>query len=52
MNSHEKLEQLRRLLADVFGTRIVDVEDNDLADFLRYAKKHGFMLVHETGIVR
>lgn len=42
---------LRHLLADLYGTRIVDVEDAYVQDLRRLVRKHGFMLVRQTGVL-
>lgn len=36
-----KIEKVRRFLADLYGVRIVDVEDDDIDQFRQYLTKHG-----------
>jgi hypothetical protein len=45
-------ERVRRMLADLFGTRIVDVEEADVRQFLDGMTKHGLVVITDRAVVR
>jgi hypothetical protein len=52
MTPDQLREEVRRLLADVFKVRIVDIEDSDLENFAHELNRHGLMLIDASGAFR